>query len=103
MFSSTFLHFMLNNCKREKAQEPRLSSGLRRGGEASPQAPHAYDDARLYPAHDEREEEDDVPGGDAQVVELGQVAELPDNVGGHAPEMVEQSVVLEEGADYTVP
>ena len=77
--------------------------GLRRGGEASPQAPHAYNDARLDPAHDEREEEDDVPGGDAQIVELGQVAKLPDNVGGHAAEMVKQSVVLEEVANYTFP
>ena len=57
----------------------------------------------LDPAHDEDEVEDDVPVEEAQTVELDQVTELPDHVGGHTEDVVKQSVALEESADDTVP
>ena len=58
----------------------------------------------LDPAHDEDEvEDDDVAGEDGQTVELGQVGELPDHVGWHAEDVVEQGVALEEVANKSIP
>ena len=57
----------------------------------------------LDPAYDEDDVEDDVPGEDAQTVELDQVGELPDHVGWHAADVVHQGVALEEGANKSIP
>ena len=63
-----------------------------------------HDDSFLLdPAHDKDEVDEDVPGEDAQTVELDQVGELPDHIGWHAQDVVQQGVALEEGANKSIP
>ena len=57
----------------------------------------------LDPAHDEDDVEDDVPGEDAQTVELGQVGELPDHVGCQTADVMQESVALEDVANSSIP